>query len=334
MATRNSTEVHLKARPDGIPDESCFRFVKTEVPDAGPGDVLVRNVYMSLDPAMRPPLTNGQQQLDHVLGGSAIGRVEQSQNQAFAEGDFVQSRRGWREYFVSDGQELQIVRPEGVPLTAYLGVLGGTGLTAYGGLLVTGELKDGETVFVSAAAGAVGSVAGQIARIKDCRVIGSCGSDEKVRWLMDELGFDYAFNYRKGHIRRELRSAVPDGIDVYFENVGGDHLDAALGRMRPGGRIPVCGMISAYNNEGARSEGVTALANMIYNRVTMKGFIATEFLGIRDQFLADMRRWLAEGKIVNRETIFEGIENAPAALAGLFTGANIGKMLVRLSSED
>jgi NADPH-dependent curcumin reductase CurA len=334
MATRTSTEVHLKARPDGIPDESCFRLVETEVPDAGVGEVLVRNVYMSVDPAMRPPLTSGQQKLDHVLGGSAIGRVEQSQNDAFAVGDFVQSRRGWREYFVCDGRELQIVQPEGSPLTAYLGVLGVTGLTAYGGLLVTGELKDGETVFVSAAAGAVGSVAGQIAKIKDCRVIGSCGSDEKVRWLMDELGFDYAFNYRNGHIRSQLRGAAPDGIDVYFENVGGDHLDAALGRMRPGGRIPVCGMISAYNNKGARSEPVTALANMIYNRITMKGFIASEFLGIHDQFLADMRRWLAQGRIVNRETIMEGIENAPLALAGLFTGANIGKMLVRLSPED
>ena len=334
MATHTSTEVHFKALPDGIPDENCFGFVKTEVPDAGPGEVLVRNVYMSVDPAMRPPLSNGQQKLDHVMGGSAIGRVEQSQHEGFAQGDFVQSRLGWREYFVSDGQGLSVLRPEGLPLTAYMGPLGGTGLTAYGGLLVTGELKEGETVFVSAAAGSVGSIAGQIAKLKSCRVIGSCGSDEKVAWLRDELGFDHAFNYRNGHIRRELRQGAPDGIDVYFENVGGDHLDAALGRMRPGGRIPVCGMISAYNNEGARSEPVTALANMIYNRVTMKGFVAYEFFGIRDKFQADMRGWLAEGKIVYRETILEGIEQAPAALRGLFTGRNVGKMLVRLSPES
>ncbi len=334
MPTHTSTEVHLKARPEGIPDESCFAFVKREIPDAGSGEVLVRNVYMSVDPAMRPPLTNGQQKLDCVMGGGAIGRVEQSNNEAFAVGDFVQSRLGWREFFVSDGSGLQIVRPEGAPLTAYMGVLGGTGLTAYGGLLVTGELQEGETVFVSAAAGAVGSVAGQIAKIKQCRVIGSCGSDEKVAWLLDELGFDYAFNYKKGHIRRELRTAAPDGIDVYFETVGGEHLDAALGRMRPGGRIPVCGMISAYNNQGARSEGVTSLSNMIYNRVTMKGFVAYEFFSIREQFLADMKRWLAEGKIKYRETILEGIESAPAALAGLFTGLNTGKMLVRLAPES
>ncbi len=179
----------------------------------------------------------------------------------------------------------------------------------------------------------MGSVVGQIAKIKQCRIIGSCGSDDKVSWL-GELGFDYAFNYRNGNIRRELRTAAPDGIDVSFENVGGEHLDAALGRMRPGGRIPVCGMISAYNNKGARSEPVTALANMIYNRVTMKGFVASEFFGIRDRFQADMRRWLSEGKIQYRETILEGIESAPAALAGLFTGSNTGKMLVRLSPEE
>jgi NADPH-dependent curcumin reductase CurA len=333
MATHASTEVHLKARPDGIPDESCFQFVETEVPDAGEGEILVRNVYMSVDPAMRPPLTNGQQKLDSVMSGQALGRVVQSRHDAFAPGDFVLSGYGWREYFVSDGRRLQVLHPEGFPLTAYMGPLGGTGLTAYGGLLVTGALADGETVFVSAAAGAVGSVAGQIAKIKQCRVVGSCGSDEKVSWL-SELGFDYAFNYRKGSIRRELRKGAPDGIDVYFENVGGDHLDAALGRMRPGGRIPVCGMISAYNNEGARSEPVTALANMIYNRVTMKGFVVYEFFGIRDQFLADMRRWMSEGKIQYRETILEGIERAPAALAGLFTGGNTGKMLVRLSPEE
>ncbi len=329
-----STEIHLKARPDGIPDESCFRFVEIEVPDAGEGEVLVRNIYMSVDPAMRPPLSNGQQKLDRVMSGQAVGRVEQSRSDAFAPGDFVQSGFGWREYFVSDGQGLRVLRPEGFPVTAYMGPLGGTGLTAYGGLLITGELKEGETVFVSAAAGAVGSMVGQIAKIKQCRVIGSCGSDEKVAWLQGELGFDYAFNYRNGHIRRELRTAAPDGIDVYFENVGGDHLDAALGRMRPGGRIPVCGMISAYNNDGARSEPVTALANMIYNRVTMKGFVAYEFFGIRDQFLVDMRGWLSEGKIQYRETILEGIENAPAAFAGLFTGRNTGKMLVRLSPEE
>lgn len=334
MATCTSIEVHFVARPDGIPDESCFGFVETEVADAGEGEVLVRNVYMSVDPAMRPPLSNGMQKLDAVMGGSALGRVEQSRNDSFSVGDWVQSGNGWREFFLSDGKGLEVLQPGDFPVTAYLGPLGMTGLTAYGGLLITGELKDGEIVFVSAAAGAVGSVVGQIAKIKGCRVIGSCGSDEKVAWLTDELGFDSAFNYREGSIRRNLRSAAPDGIDVYFENVGGAHLDAALGRMRPGGRIPVCGMISAYNNDGARSEPVTSLSNMIYNRVTMKGFVVYEFSKQREQFLTDMRGWLSTGKVKYRETILDGIKAAPSALAGLFTGSNTGKMLVRLSAED
>ena len=183
-------------------------------------------------------------------------------------------------------------------------------------------------------AGAVGSVVGQIAKIKNCRVAGSCGSDEKVEYLKNELGFDYAFNYKTSSIAKELHIGLPDGIDVYFENVGGAHLDAACGQMRPLGRIPVCGMISAYNNKGARSEGVTTLSNMIYNRVTMKGFVVYEFAHMRDQFLSDMRQWISEGKMKYRETIMHGIEQAPDALIGLLHGENTGKMLVQLADDD
>ena len=282
---------------------------------------------------MRPPLSNGQTKLGSTMAGGAIGRVMESNRDGFAVGDLVQSRLGWREHFLSDGQGLERLEAGDAPLTAYMSVLGGTGLTAYGGLLVTGALQDGETVFVSAAAGAVGSVVGQIARIKGCRVVGSAGSKQKVEYLLDELGFDYAFDYHTAKIRHELRRAAPDGIDVYFDNVGGEHLDAALGRMRPGGRIPICGMISAYNNPGARSEPVTALANMIYNRVTMRGFVVYEFFPMREQFLTDMKTWIAEGRMKYRETILDGLENAPRALAGLFTGLNIGKMLVRLDPD-
>ena len=167
----------------------------------------------------------------------------------------------------------------------------------------------------------------------NCNVAGSCGSDDKVAWLKEELGINHAINYRTASLRKELHIAFPEGIDVYFDNVGGDHLDAAVGQMRPLGRIPISGMISAYHNRGSKSEGVTTLANMIYNRVTMRGFVATEFMGMRDEFLADMRRWMAEGKMKYRETIFEGIEKAPHALCGLFTGENTGKMLVRLAAE-
>ena len=189
-------------------------------------------------------------------------------------------------------------------------------------------------VFVSAAAGAVGSVVCQIAKIKGCRVAASCGSDEKVAYLRDQLGVDYAFNYKTESISKALHTGLPDGIDVYFENVGGAHLDAACGQMRPLGRIPVCGMISAYNNKGARSEGVTTLSNMIYNRVTMKGFVVYEFFDQQEKFLADMRGWIADGRMKYSETIMQGIDQAPAALIGLLQGENTGKMLVQLAEDS
>jgi NADPH-dependent curcumin reductase CurA len=207
-------------------------------------------------------------------------------------------------------------------------------LTAYGGLLVTAALKEGESVFVSAAAGAVGSVAAQIAGIKGCYVIGSAGSDDKCRWLKEELKLDAVINYKKQELRTALKSAAVKGIDVYFDNVGGEHLNAALPRMNARGRIAVCGMISAYNNFGAISEPVTTLSNMIYNRLTMRGFVYYEFEPLRAQFLADMKQWINDGRMQYRSTVFQGIEQAPAALIGLFSGANTGKMLVRLTDEE
>jgi len=333
MTQYTSREIHLQSRPDGMPVPENFGLVENSF-TAGDGDIVVKNLYMSVDPAMRPPLTNGATKLDEVMAASAIGQVVASSDPDFAEGSFVRSRLGFREYAVAKPKELEKITPEGESLTTHLHVLGMTGLTAYGGLLVTGALQEGENVFVSAAAGAVGSVVGQIARIKGCRVVGSCGSDDKVNHLINDLGFDHAFNYKSGSIAKELHKSLPDGIDVYFENVGGAHLDAACGQMRPLGRIPVCGMISAYNNKGARSEGVTTLSNMIYNRVTMKGFVVYEFFGIQDQFLADMRKWIADGKMKYTETVLEGIEAAPDALIGLLEGRNTGKMLVKLAETS
>ena len=325
-----SREIHLIARPDGLPKPEDFELVETDVAYSGEG-VLVKNLLMSVDPAMRPPMTNGQTQLNEALPAGALGIVMESDSADFPEGCYVKHRFGFREYVVTKADQLERVDVQDEPLSTHMHILGTTGLTAYGGLLVTGELKDGENVFVSAAAGAVGSVVGQIAKIKNCRVVGSCGSDEKVRHLVDELGFDAAFNYKTTNIRKELHRLLPEGIDVYFENVGGAHLDAACGQMRPLGRIPVCGMISAYNNKGARSEGVTTLSNMIYNRVTMKGFVVYEFDHMRNEFLADMRQWLNEGKLKYDETIIEGIDQAPAALIGMLQGQNTGKMLVKLA---
>jgi NADPH-dependent curcumin reductase CurA len=264
-----------------------------------------------------------------MIGGT-IGRVIKSRNPGFAEGDHVESMQGFREYFVSDGKGLTPLDADGMPLVAYMSVLGLTGLTAYGGLLIIGALKEGENVFVSAAAGAVGSVAAQIAKIKGCRVIGSAGSDEKCRWMKEELGLDAVINYKKGELRTSLKAAAPQGIDVYFENVGGEHLNAALPRMNALGRIAVCGMISAYNNFGAVSEPVTTLSNIIYNRVTIRGFVYYEFESKRAEFLEDMKNWIRQGRLKYRTTILQGLDQAPAALIGLFTGANTGKMVVQL----
>jgi NADPH-dependent curcumin reductase CurA len=329
--TISQREVHLINHPDGMPQPSDFAVVETSIDDPGEGQLLVRNDYMSVDPAMRPRLSNGQQALNTPMMGGAIGTVVASRHADFAEGDCVQSQQGFCEYFLSDGKGLAKLDPGELPVTLFMHVLGGTGLTAYGGLLVTGELQDGENVFVSAAAGAVGSVAAQIAKIKNCYTIGSAGSAEKCDWLKNDLGLDAVINYKDGNLRQDLKAAAPKGIDVYFENVRGDHLEAALPRMNPLGRIPVCGMISAYNTPGARSTGITTLSNMIYNRITMKGFVVYEFNDMREQFLSDMTGWIKDGRMKYSETIHNGISEAPEALIGLFTGENIGKMLVKLS---
>ena len=327
-----SKEVHLLERPRGLPTLGQFGIVETDVAGPADGEMLVQNLYMSVDPAMRPRLA-AQTPLHEAMGGGAIGRVLKSRHPAYEEGEVVESMQGFREYFVSDGTGLVRLDPDGMPLTAFMSVLGLTGLTAYGGLLVIAALKEGETVFVSAAAGAVGSVAAQIAKIKGCYVIGSAGSDEKCRWLKDALKLDVAINYKKEELRTALKSAAPRGIDVYFDNVGGEHLNAALPRMNALGRIAVCGMISAYNNFGAISEPVTTLSNMIYNRLTMRGFVFYEFEPLRAKFLADMKGWLRAGRLQYRSTILQGIEQAPAALIGLFNGANTGKMLVQLPAS-
>ncbi len=327
-----SREVHLIERPQGLPVPAQFRIAEIDVADPADGQLLVQNIYMSVDPAMRPRLS-GPTALNEAMMGGAIGRVLKSRNAAFKEGDHVESMNGFREYFVSDGKGLSKLDADGMPLVAYMSVLGLTGLTAYGGLLVIGALKDGENVFVSAAAGAVGSVAAQIAKIKGCYVIGSAGSDEKCRWLKDDLGLDVAINYKKGELRASLKAAAPKGIDVYFENVGGEHLNAALPRMNALGRIAVCGMISAYNNFGAVSEPVTTLSNMIYNRVMMRGFVFYEFEAKRAEFLQDMKGWIKQGRMKYRTTMVQGIDQAPTALIGLFTGANTGKMVVQLAKD-
>ncbi len=324
-----SREVHLVARPDGLPTDKDFELVETDVPDAADGEVLVENLYMSVDPAMRPRLTVGYE-LNEPLEGGAVGRVVQSRAPGFDVGDLVTSRLGFREYFVSGpGGISKLEVADGLPLTVHLHALGGTGFTAYGGLLKIARLKPEDKVFVSTAAGAVGSVAAQIARIKGCWVVGSTGSAEKARWLAEDAGLSAVIDYKATPIRRALHQAAPEGIDVYFDNVGGDHLDAALACMNTLGRVAVCGMISGYNEPGARTV-VRNLANIIYGRITLRGFTGADFPELHDDFVTDMTGWLREGRIQYRETILEGIDAAPRALIGLLEGLNAGKMLVKL----
>ncbi|HEX4739900.1 MAG TPA: NADP-dependent oxidoreductase [Caulobacteraceae bacterium] len=323
-----SREIHLVRRPQGMPRPEDFAVVEADLPEPADGQVAIQNVLMSVDPYMRPRFA-ADQALGEALIGGGIGRVVASANPGFAVGDIVRHGAGMRERFVSDGRGLQALKPEpGLPLSVYMHALGGTGITAYGGLLETGRLKDGEQVFVSTAAGAVGSVVAQIAKIKGCYVVGSTGSDDKARWLKDVVGLDAVINYKKEPIRPALEAATPKGIDVYFENVGGEHLDAALLRMNVHGRIPVCGMISTYNGGG---EPVRGLSNIIYRRVTLQGFVASDFGHLQAQFVADMTRWLKEGRLKFQETILDGFERAPEGLIGLFEGRNAGKMLIRVA---
>jgi len=322
-----SREIHLVKRPDGMPRESDFALREGVLPDPADGQVLVENLYLSIDPATRPRLTRGQD-LNAVLGGFALGRVVKSRSPGLKEGDVVRAAYGYRERYVADAKHLARVDADpSLPLTVYMHVLGGAGFVAYGGLLEIGKMKAGEQVFVSTAAGSVGSLAAQIAKLKGCTVIGSTGSDDKVAWLKS-LGLDAVINYKKEPIRDALEKATPKGIDVYFDNVGGEHLEAALRRMNSLGRVAVCGMISTYNDQQV---GVRNLSAIIYSRVNIRGFVAPDFMHLYDQFTNEMSGWLRTGQIKYQETLFEGIENAPRALIALLNGANTGKMMVKLS---
>ena len=323
-------EVQLKSIPEGLPTEDDFAIVETTIEDPAEGQVLVENLYMSVDPYMRGRMRDPS----WSLGGGAVGKVIATENDAYSVGDYVLNSQSWHEHLLSDGGDLEKVDATIAPLSTYLGVMGMPGLTAYGGLLVTGEYKDGETVFVSAASGAVGSVVGQITKIKGGTTIGSAGSEEKVRQLTEEFGYDHAFNYKTAKPLDELRKAAPEGIDIYFENVGGAQLEAALTHIKPYGRIPLCGLIAQYNDDaGSVTPGPRNLGEMIYKFVTIRGFVVSAFYSMQDQFRQDMSGWIKSGQMKYHETVLEGIENAPSAFIGLFSGSNNGKMLVKLADD-
>jgi hypothetical protein len=329
-----SREVVLKQRPTGMPSADDFEIRECEVPMPQDNEVQVRNVAMSVDPYMRGRMVDRKSytppfQLGETLTGGAIGQVTASRASGLKEGDYVQSNFGWRESFTTRADQVSALGTLAAPPSAYLGVLGMPGMTAYVGLLEVGALKDGETVFVSGAAGAVGSIVGQIARLHKCRVIGSAGSADKVAWLTDELGFDAVFDYHNADILAQLQAAAPDGLDVYFDNVGGDHLEAAIFHMRPFGRIALCGAISQYNAT-APVPGPVNLTMAIGLGLTLRGFIVSHFNHLAEQFRSDMEGWVNSGQIKYRETVMKGIERAPDAFIGLFTGENTGKMIVAL----
>ncbi|GGM12232.1 NADP-dependent oxidoreductase [Dactylosporangium sucinum] len=324
----------LAARPEGVPTAEHFRLVEEEVPTPGPGQVVVRNEVMSVDPAMRGRMNDVPSyvapfQLDQPLEGGAVGTVVASESPDVPVGASVLHGLGWREYALLDAKHTRVVDTAAAPPSAFLGVLGMPGLTAYAGLLDVAHMKPDENVFVSGAAGAVGSLAGQIARLRGARlVIGSAGSAEKVRYLVEDLGFDAAFNYKDGSIRTQLKQLTPDGIDVYFDNVGGEQLEAALFRMNLHGRVAVCGAISQYNRPDA--QGIRNLSLLISKRITLQGFLVMDHWGRRQAFVEEMTGWLREGRVQVPETFVDGIEHAPDAFLGMLRGENLGKMIVRL----
>jgi NADPH-dependent curcumin reductase CurA len=331
-----SREIHLASRPTGWPTGDNFRLVQVDLPEPGPGEVLVRNLFMSVDPYMRgrmddarsyiPPFEVGQ-----VLDGGAIGEVVESRSPDLKPGQLVLHGFGWRDYVVAPAARLRVVDPALVPtVSAYLGALGMPGLTAYVGLLDVAEFKAGEAVFVSGAAGAVGSLAGQIAKLRGAsRVVGSAGSAAKVEYLL-RLGFDAAFNYKDGPVRELLKKAAPDGIDVYFDNVGGDHLEAAISRLHQHGRVAMCGAVSHYNAVEPPC-APRNLSQAIGKRLTLRGYIVGDHSHRMPDFLAEMGQWLRTGQIRFDETVVDGLENAPDAFLRLLRGGNTGKMLVRLA---
>jgi NADPH-dependent curcumin reductase CurA len=329
--TWTSREIRLASRPAGEPQPSDFQLAEVEVGDPGDGEVVVRNTFMSVDPYMRGRMNDRPSyvppwELGAPLDGAAVGEVVASRNPRFAEGDVVTHQLGWREY-ATLARGVRKVDTD-VPASAYLGVLGTPGLTAYVGLIDIAALKEGDVVFVSAAAGAVGSLAVQIAKLRGHTVIGSAGSAEKVAWLRDELGVE-AFNYHDG-VREQLKAAAPDGIDVYFDNVGGDHLEAAIARLRNHGRVAECGMISGYN----ATEPVAAPRNLfqvVAKRLTLRGFIIFDHFDRLGAFHEEVGAWVRSGEVKFRETIVEGgVEAAPQAFIELLNGANVGKMLVKV----
>jgi NADPH-dependent curcumin reductase len=334
MPAKINRQWRLAARPTGLFKESDFKLTEEPVPEPGEGQVLVRNLYLSLDPTNRgwasmdtylPAVAIGE-----VMRGIGMGAVEKSRHRNFQEGDVVQGMLGWQQYALSDGAGLTVLpKNPNLPLTAYFGLFGHIGLTAYYGLLDVGRPKAGETLVVSAAAGAVGSIAGQIGKIKGCRVVGIAGSDEKCRWITQELGFDAAVNYKTEPVLESLKKHCPNGIDMDFENVGGEILDNVLALINLKARIVLCGLISQYIADRP-VPGPYNFANILVRRARVEGFIVLDYMDRAQEAMTELGKWLMEGRIKYRVEVIEGIEQAPRAVNKLFDGSHQGKLIIKL----
>lgn len=326
----------LSARPQGHAREIDFTWDERPVEELSDGEILVRTVHLSLDPTNRVWMNEAESYLPaitlgSVMRGGGIGVVEESSNRRFTPGDLATGLLGWQRYAISDGRGLAKVMPLPVPFTAYLGALGHIGLTAYFGLLDIGKPAPGETLVVSAGAGAVGSLVGQIGKIKGCRVVGLAGSEEKCRWMRDDLGFDAVINYRIENLQEALRRHAPEGIDIYFDNVGGRILEVALDHLAMRARVVACGMISQYNNPDPH--GPANLGRLITKRARMEGFLCSDYSGRAMEAFGAIVEWLQTGKLQYHVDVVDGLKHAPRALERLFDGSNTGKLLVRVSEE-
>jgi NADPH-dependent curcumin reductase CurA len=340
MSNRMNGQWRLKARPVGMVKEDDFEYVEEPVPELGENEILIRNLYFAFEPAMRGWLNDVKSyvppvQLGEVMRASGVGQVVESNNSDFAEGDFVSGMFGWQEYAVNNGTAGMMGAvskiPDGVPPYLVLSALGGTGLTAYFGLLDIGQPKEGDVIVVSGAAGATGSVAGQIARIKGAsQVVGIAGGPEKCAWLTDELGFDAAIDYKSEDVNKRLSELCPKGIDIFFDNVGGDILDAALLNMAQKGRVVLCGGISSYN-ETELPSGPRNYMQLVIRRCKMEGFILIDYLHEAAGAIKELSGWIASGELKHGEDIQEGIENTPSTFLRLFEGKNKGKQLLKIA---
>ena len=332
MTPTTNTAVLLDHRPNGWPTAANFRVVERPIPALAEGELLVRGHYLSLDPYMRGRMNDGKSyvppvELGAVMCGEVAGEVIASKNAKFAVGDLVHGDMGWQQYPVSDGKGLRKLDPR-VPMTANLSVVGMPGATAWVGLVDIGQPKEGETVVVSAAAGAVGGIVGQIAKIKGCRAVGIAGGADKCRYVVEELGFDACIDYKAGHLREDLKAATPKGVDIYFDNVGGEILDTVLTRMNPFSRLPLCGLISQYN--ATEPYGMKNFRSILVNRIRVQGFIVFDDRAKVATAMGELAQWVAEGRLRWRDSIAEGVHSAPEAFIGMLRGQNVGKQLVKL----